>query len=366
MSCKSIALFNTALLLATTIMAGCVDGSVVAGDALQTETWPPSNDPPPEHVSWPTHVPSPADNLSRDPNAPRPVDPMVAEGFTLADDVELIDCDQTTGWSVSNPLGTGVDGALLTATQDANEVLDGSAALELAYPIAAGKAIVLSRSTNLASLQSMQITLRSQNDTQVRLLLGLADGTLAEHDVTLVAGQWKTVVLTPAILSPPRDVSELGSGIFLFDMAFSSPTAPPQSAGVTNTLWVDAVRVERPQVWTRTGEWIVDARAVVISVSARCHGDIRVENGGSLEITAGAFTSLGNVTVDNASLELSGTNLDVPQAYREQFAVTVTQRGRVAFIGGTISSPYPLLVFGLSIRQVPQGSTVPLMSDKWI
>lgn len=275
-----------------------------------------------------------------------------SSGTATVTDIETYDLDETAdGWIIVDPTGNGFDCATVFITQD--PVYSGTGAVEFYYSIATQKFPVLYNTTaRTTELVSIGFFLRSMNNASLLMILYDRDGAQFYYTIEVVSGSWTEVSLTPwdfepdnsaAVVKDAIDPERLKPGFALFDMA------PATGGGGNNTLWIDALRIQREPLILKTGEWLIDGTAEMVNESMVVEGNVRIINNGSLTATCPRFVLKGDiVTESGGAFETSDVMLEIPQEYRWQYCLLAGNGGDIGLVETDIYTAHPLMLMGNS------------------
>lgn len=258
----------------------------------------------------------------------------------LGQDVERIDCGTTAGWTLTDFAGGKPEGATLTADK----------ALTLTYRRKVLTPLV--HSVSLTEFQELRLTLRSTVDGLFLVLLQDRDGASFHHPFTLKAGAITTVRLTPAgfrlnddskVKKAALDPKRVGTGYCLLD------SGALLGAKGDNRLTIQTVEIARSPLNVLDRQTIDGD--IEITRSTVCQGDLFIAKGGRLKITAPRFVLRGNLCVQDATLEVEGTALSIPQRFNHQRGMVLAGRARLLLRNAYVATGVPI---GLAMRDTSE------------
>lgn len=248
-------------------------------------------------------------------------------------DLETFECDTTDGFSLTDFTGTPPRGATLSAQK-------GSLVLEQDR---ARLAAVL-HATLLTELCDLRITVASTAAIPLAILVPDRDGARWIHVAAVPAGKPTVVSARPedfrlADDSPVRkdrmEPDRLGFGYVLFDAGFL------QGASGQGKVRIDRIEIERRDLPTACGDWVVDS-PVRVDASTMRRGSVVVKRGGELVIDAPRFVLEGDLKVVGGSVTIDGGVWVQPQAYNHQRRINVKDGGRFRFTHALSITHFPL------------------------
>ncbi|MHC4607692.1 MAG: hypothetical protein ACYTAF_12320, partial [Planctomycetota bacterium] len=264
-----------------------------------------------------------------------------------ARDVEKIDCDSTTaGWKVADPRGSGLGKTELTIAREKPFVHDGKGALRFFYEIQDRKFAVLLRPVRMAGLRSLSFWIRSENETVLMLMLREHGGASFTRTVPVAAGEWKRVELKPDDFGPAPDSpskrespdpAQLLPNFILMDQAPARPDHPD-----SNTLWLDTLRIERGSLARLKGITVAAGQEKSVTKSSLVEGDITVEKGGTLKVSAPRLVVEGSVNVNGGLFEVRKTSVTSAEKHRIQFKWIARDGGAIELHDTTLSTFFPM------------------------
>jgi len=246
---------------------------------------------------------------------------------------------ELTGTPYNNPVNSSV-----SITTDPNGVWGGQKALEFSYELNENASpALLDTRLSLVDLVSISFLIKSENEALWVVYIRDPDDAGFIAFVDLLPGQWQFVELVPEdfaavpnSINPGKmiDPSKLDVGLTMLDAR--NKFAGPGS----NTIQIDNFALTRSWMEYLEGDYVVDGAVDTIAVPTILNGNLIVENGARLDITASRFKVRGNVVVRGSSaLNFQDGAWSFPADYWNERSFDVSGGSELTFTNGKFELP---------------------------
>ncbi|MBN2325040.1 MAG: hypothetical protein JXQ30_15025 [Spirochaetes bacterium] len=217
-------------------------------------------------------------------------------------------------------------------------------ALSFMYDRGVNPLPVLYHHVCLEEFTSIEFRIRAEKKTLWVVNVGDLDGAQFSARREIAPGEWTPVAVRPSDFvlnenSPVKkkrlDPKKLGFGYAAFDLF-----ALTEKEG-TNRVLIDDVRITRAAVSVIEGDYELSAERARITENTRIKGDLILQRGAGLVVTAERFRVDGDILVNGSSLSLEGGRWIFSQNFRYHHRLRVSDGGTVNLSNGRLDLMLP-------------------------
>jgi hypothetical protein len=260
-------------------------------------------------------------------------------------DTTSVPCNQSSSWFA-------VDFATrvllpVVATKVPGTFRKGTGSVELKYTRTNGSVPSLATQVVLTNLHAITIDLWSKEDSVLVAFVKDQDGATFNRMISLKAGEWQQVMLTPTDFalnadSPVKksvlELERLGAGLMIADLATLTGKTGP------NILRIDNLIVERGTLEVVDLPQTLDGKTLAITKDSLLKGSTTIKNGGRLQITTPRAVIAGSIDVANGELSVTGTVLTMQGRFAHDLALSAEGDSLIHFDKCLFASPYMSIV----------------------
>jgi len=217
-------------------------------------------------------------------------------------------------------------------------------ALSFTYERGSQPVPVLYHQVYLGGFKKIDFRIRVKKKTFWVVNISDLDGARFSAHRVIAPGEWKDVTLNPSDFScnedsPVKkeriDPTNLGFGYAAFDL-FSLT----EKSG-SNRVLIDDITITRTAVSVIDGDYVLSAESGRITEDTRITGDLVLQKGAELVVTAERFRVDGDILVKGSSLSLGGGSWMFSQDFRYQHRMRVSDGGTIELKNGRLDLLFP-------------------------
>lgn len=239
-------------------------------------------------------------------------------------------------------IGTPVDDVVnstVDITDEPDGVRSGRYALKLDYHLDpdASPALVDVK-TLQKDLISISFWIKAVGGANWVVYLLDADGAGFLAFIDVPPDEWLFVDLKPEDFEPDQGADVVKEAIELdrldIGMAMLDARNKYDTPGLLNTVYIDDFMIAREPLQVHEGDYVVDGVVDTIDTSMVIRGDLIVQNGGQLEVTASRLHMEGNIRIDASVANFRDGIWRFNAERPEQYAIDALQGSQLTFTGG--------------------------------